>query len=365
MIKKTLYIAASVLLCITLAACSAENTASEAPELLEPVGVELDFAVVSRMDIERVETHDAYVVPEVTEMYFTVDGAADCINTSLGAYVKKGDVLITLDETDSIERRDELREQLAYLETMYSYDAQIAQAEMEILEKQLEKAVRDGISEADRISMQGNIDMQRLLNSQQDEENARELALIRTEISELDAKIGNNTLTAPFDGTVVMMRDIRKENWINAYDVVIAIADDTHIMVESDYLSESRLNSALELYALINDGRYSLEPVPVDMTEYFSIVFGGGTVMTDCEFTCDTEDVKVGDYALLVVVQSRAEDVLGIPSNALYNDDTGKYVYVLEDGNRVKRTVRTGPGNGLYTQIVDGLEEGDKVYVKE
>ena len=54
-----------------------------------------------------------------------------------------------------------------------------------------------------------------------------------------------------------------------------------------------------------------------------------------------------------------------MPSGAVMNDSGGKYVYVDEDGSRVRRTVRAGVSTDGLVQIIEGLEEGEAVYVKD
>jgi HlyD family secretion protein len=55
------------------------------------------------------------------------------------------------------------------------------------------------------------------------------------------------------------------------------------------------------------------------------------------------------------------KDVLKMPSGALFRHENGWAVYVVEDGQAVLRPVQIGRGNGLETQIVSGLREGEQV----
>ena len=50
---------------------------------------------------------------------------------------------------------------------------------------------------------------------------------------------------------------------------------------------------------------------------------------------------------------------------ALYTAGNERYVYVQTDEGRERRTVTVGATNGLNAQILDGLAEGEIVYVKE
>jgi HlyD family secretion protein len=57
------------------------------------------------------------------------------------------------------------------------------------------------------------------------------------------------------------------------------------------------------------------------------------------------------------------EDVLQIPSAALFRVGEAWSTFVVESGRAVRRTVRIGQQAGLDTQVLDGLQEGDEVIV--
>ena len=76
------------------------------------------------------------------------------------------------------------------------------------------------------------------------------------------------------------------------------------------------------------------------------------------------ETLEAGQYAVVCVESNHAADALLVPSNVLYMGEQ-KYLYVIENGVRVRREVTTGLVTDWYTQITDGLEEGELVYVKE
>ena len=58
------------------------------------------------------------------------------------------------------------------------------------------------------------------------------------------------------------------------------------------------------------------------------------------------------------------ENVLTIPANALYRDEKGRYVYKIVDKQRVRCNVTIGITNEIKVEILEGLQEGDVVYVQ-
>ena len=67
-----------------------------------------------------------------------------------------------------------------------------------------------------------------------------------------------------------------------------------------------------------------------------------------------------GYSADLEVIIAERPDVLRVPTRALVD---GNRVYVLEDGHIRQRTVETGIGNWEFTEVIKGLEPGDRVVV--
>lgn len=55
------------------------------------------------------------------------------------------------------------------------------------------------------------------------------------------------------------------------------------------------------------------------------------------------------------------EDVLRVPASAVFRSEEAWATFVVEDGSAVVRTVELGETNGLETEVLSGLEEGETV----
>ena len=55
------------------------------------------------------------------------------------------------------------------------------------------------------------------------------------------------------------------------------------------------------------------------------------------------------------------EDVLKVPASAVFRSEEAWATFVVEEGTAVVRTVELGETNGLETEVLSGLEEGDTV----
>jgi AcrR family transcriptional regulator len=70
------------------------------------------------------------------------------------------------------------------------------------------------------------------------------------------------------------------------------------------------------------------------------------------------------EHLLGAVFDRLAEDAAGalqVPESALFCDQDGWAVFVENDGRARRQRVVVGRRSGLRTQILDGLEEGDRV----
>ena len=78
------------------------------------------------------------------------------------------------------------------------------------------------------------------------------------------------------------------------------------------------------------------------------------------------ENIKSGDYAGVVIHMQGADDCLAIPVESVFKDESGTLVYILDsDNNLVRQNITTGRETDLYVEVLSGLKEGDRIYVKD
>ena len=252
----------------------------------------------------------------------------------------------------------------------------IAEKEIEILNKEIEIAEKNSALAAEEspllakeIALKKNeIEQMKTLQRQDKELRALELNNKQKELSELDVSINDNVIRAPFAGRIVYGDTLVPGSWVNAEDPVVFLADDSRFTVVCGNISDTVINRSSHIFAKIGDKEYQLEYIPIDPDEYTKMMLLGEEVNTRFEIIA-TEDelaqLEVGQYAAICMWRDYVPDALLVPSNAVQSDAGGKYVYVEENGSRVKRTVKTGLETDSITQILEGLKEGDVVYVKE
>jgi multidrug efflux pump subunit AcrA (membrane-fusion protein) len=62
---------------------------------------------------------------------------------------------------------------------------------------------------------------------------------------------------------------------------------------------------------------------------------------------------------------NKRENVLAVPNKSIKREGGKKVVMVLENKMPIQKTVRTGWKDNAYTEIVEGLKEGNKVVTGE
>ena len=81
--------------------------------------------------------------------------------------------------------------------------------------------------------------------------------------------------------------------------------------------------------------------------------------------TGDTSEMGNGSSASVVIVTSAAEEALAVPTSAVTVDGDRSTVQVVTDGAATQTTVETGAIGATWTEITDGLEQGDRVVLAD
>ena len=77
-----------------------------------------------------------------------------------------------------------------------------------------------------------------------------------------------------------------------------------------------------------------------------------------------SQDLPAGTGVTVDILGSEARDVILVPVGALHESDGVHYVNVLQNGQKVKRTVEIGLKNDSYVEVKSGLEAGETVVTK-
>ena len=365
-----LLVAVTILIC----GCGSSQAQTEGPELVQPATVDVDTAVVTRAAISNVSSYSGYVIPEIEYVGFESSGNVGDVNVDIGDAVKKGQLLMTLQGGDSAQERkdkqdnyDNTKKQYDDANELSHYDILTLKNEIKQLKKQLKKekvaqqkaTLRQQIKEK-----QCDVEIAELTLKQTKETQALELERLKKEVENYAALGDISEAYAPCSGNVVFIIGSSGYMVQSGTDVAGVVKAGT-VRIKSDFISEADFTAEnSHCYALIDGEEYELTQEEYDKEEYSQKVEQGET-LTSYFRVKGKKLPAIGSFAWIRLESNIVEDALVVPSNTILKDGNGRYVYCLKDGAKVKTDVQIGTENDAYTQIKDGLSEGDVVYVQD
>lgn len=88
---------------------------------------------------------------------------------------------------------------------------------------------------------------------------------------------------------------------------------------------------------------------------------GAAVVGVDIKIDNPDSDIFLGVEAKVRVHTAKADQALVVPIEVINSDKDGDFVYTVEDGILIRKSVVTGISSDTYCEIKEGLEEGDQV----
>ena len=318
-----------------------------------------------------------------------VSGQIKKLYVQLGDQVKQGQLIA---EIDADTQTNTLRNAEAALRnaqaTLLARKAALVQSELTFKREQ-QLLAQDATSREAFEAAKASLDTLKA------EISAQEAQIDQSRISADTARVtlGYTRIVAPMDGRVVAVvtEEGRTVNANQSAPTIIKLAKLDTVTVKAQ-ISEAdvvRVKPGLPVYFTIlgeADKRYeaklrAIEPVPEsEQTESSTATSTSSSSSTTAAvyynglFDVPNPDdkLRVSMTAQVSIVLANAKDVLVVPSSALSDrrDKSGRYeVSVLEGEGKharvTKRKVKVGLNNRVQAQVLEGLNEGDKVVVGE
>lgn len=364
MIKAIVHRITALGVCALLFCSSA--CAKEVPQLMEPVGVQVDAVQAYIGTISDQKVYSGSVVPDVQELYFEQEGVVQAVHVTVGQQVRAGDVLITLAQETEQEKMEDLSEQITRLKTAGEYDQRLAAIELAMMDVEIKKLRNEAPRSEDAIALKElDREERRLTMEYEADVRALQVERLQAELDVLLTESAQAALIAPVDGRIMYVGQIGRGSYVTAYTPLIYLADETRLTVETEHVLAQDMDRANEIYALVGKDRYPVTPLPVEDSEYIAKVLTGEKVTTAFAIDAPEGALSAGEFAAVVLVNKQRENVLLVPANALFSEGNYRYVYVMQNGVRERRVVEVGVMTDWEVQITAGLQEGEWVYVEE
>jgi macrolide-specific efflux system membrane fusion protein len=173
-------------------------------------------------------------------------------------------------------------------------------------------------------------------------------------------------VVSPIDGTVIS-RKLEPGQSFTASDPLLVIAD--RLLVEAQVDETDIGLIRLRLPARVVLDAYPGESVPASVG---ALAYESKTVSNVTTYTVDVVPARIpalmrsGMTATVTFLIAAKDDVLRVPTHALRSDGDRKSVLVPgADGVPREQTVETGVSDGRQTEILSGLDDGDKVLIAQ
>jgi len=187
----------------------------------------------------------------------------------------------------------------------------------------------------------------------------------QAQVELLAAQIADGNLVSPTNGQIA---DIKKHpgEMIQAGESLISLIPESELTIsakvpEADITDIASGNQCNITFDAISGQEFSGKVVTIDTapTVISGIVYYEATVSLDKP----GDAIKPGMTANIDIVTAQVPDALKIPTRAIIEHEGKKFVRV-PDGNKIKEIgIQVGLSNSVETQIISGLNDGDKVII--
>jgi RND family efflux transporter MFP subunit len=326
-------------------------------------GDELDPALVrevTRGDIVDDVSESGKITPSFeVEIKAKVSGEVASVHVVEGQAVKKGDLLMTLVDTDYARNLQ--------LSRVSVREAQL-QLEAAELDRSRKKAAYEsrGISEAEYDAAVRQVELAKV-----------QLQRTRVQLSSSQDQSDYTHITSPIDG-VVIVRDVEAGELVTAGVSATASGHAAMKIAQIDrLLLELDLNQVdVARVQIGQSARILLDAYPgVEVQGTVTSLAAAGhldstrgvdvfTVKVELDPSQSTVQIKPGMTAEVRIRVGSWEGVVKVPAETVFEEDGKSFVYRVDGGVKQKTEVSVGHRSDREVEIETGVAEGDKIYAQ-
>lgn len=329
-------------LCLSLCLMACGKTDEKTEKAPSPTLVSVATAQTARLEIreEAVGTLEGLMDPTVA-----AEVAARVLKVLVhpGQTVKKGDVVVMLDNTDFILQGQEARAEVARIQALLTNQGKVVERNQKLVNKNF-------ISQnaLDDITTQ-----QSALNEQ--------LAGARARLAGIDHVSAKTRVIAPLDG-VVEMQIVSVGDFVKIGDPLIQI------------ISKQKLRAHLpfpeNIAAKLQPGLKVRLTTPTSSNEVITTIRELkpliGTNSLSVDIVADVIDQpgwQPGASVNGVVILAEHAEAVVVPEQSLVLRPAGEVVYLIKNDTAEQRVVKTGLRQNGQIEILEGLSAGEQVAV--
>ena len=378
-------------------------TESSIPKLEEPVALNEAYRPVEYAAIGSIQVLMATAVPRDYCNYYSANVNISQIYVEPGDTVNAGDVLAVCDVDEAKEQLQDCQAALVHENETYEISAQISDTQIKMWENQAAQQdnnehnkmdTADGaMADAYEINTDTNIDErvadmgefsteQTEKNESTDEDYNKQIATeqenqrydkqlheyrvqkINEQMALYQQLVDDGTLKAAHSGLVTYTKKLTEGRSAAAYEniVIVSDTDDLVLDIKDTAINEYKYSDYDKKYVIVDGEKYD-----VTESQYTSEVLVLSKINNRYPDVCvesrEKPSLTAGQMYPVYFEKTKADHTLVVGKDSIYKDGDTRYVYVKNDeGGREKRIITTGESDENYTQVTEGLKEGELVY---
>jgi RND family efflux transporter MFP subunit len=311
------------------------------------------IAKAARRNIETRLLLTGEVAPAFSvEVKSEINGRVEVIHVRTGETVKRGDPLLTIDDTDLLTEK--------------------SAAQTEIEGAQLEVDKRRGNFERAKALFEEKLISKEVFANLEADLRISENNLVKSEarLQSVEDRLSKTRIVAPADGSVLNInvnegQVVAGANNVNSGVILMNFADLSRLTIQT-HVNQMDLSKVK-----VGDNLQIRMPPPDEdsITAKIEFIAPIATVRNNIKgFAVEAiishpdERLRPGMSVSLTLPLGSASGAVAVPVSAVFREDDGhRYVYVRRGGTTERRSVVVGISNFSHAEILEGLEEGEEI----
>lgn len=296
-----------------------------------PAALSIEAIVVKPKELHRkINVTGTIIANEESELHSEVSGKITGIYFNEGAFVKKGQLLVKINDSD--------------LQAQY---------------KKL--AFQDTLLARDEFRKRKLLEMNAISKEEYDNVFIR-LQSVKAEADLIRAQLQKTEIYAPFDG-IIGLRNVSEGSFVNPNMIIAVMQQVNPVKIEF---------SVAERYH-----KYLKPGVPVHFTvtgteeDFTGIVYAveakidpvTRTIKVRAKSENEQNKLVPGAFAKVEIVLEKMDRAIAIPSQAIIPELNGQKVFLVKNGKALSSPVETGIRTDMESEIISGISEGDTLAV--
>lgn len=323
------------------------------PKLEEPVALNEAYRPVEYSTIGSMKVLMATAVPRDYCNYYSANVNISQIYVEPGDTVNAGDVLAVCDVDEAKKQLQECKDALAHENETYEISAQISDTQIKLWESQAAGQENNTLIATE----QENERYDKQLHEYRVQKINEQMALYQQIVDD-------GTLKAAHSGLVTYTKKLTGGRSAAAYEniVIVSDTDDLVLDIKDTAINEYKYSDYDKKYVIVDGEKYD-----VTESQYTSEVLVLSKINNRYPDVCVESREKLfltaGQMYPVYFEKTKANQALVVGKDSIYKDGDTRYVYVKNnEGGREKRIITTGESDENYTQVTEGLKEGELVY---